>query len=208
MPSMHVDRAADLRRHEHRCRPTMPPPKRRRSRRRAIRPAGRRGRATAAPTLRVDQGLGKTAKKSGLRTGAGGRHSGEINARSVRRGQMPRGIEAMHCACARARQARRPSLSTMRTRSAAFLAPSFSMMRARCTSMVRGEMPSSRPACLFDEPGGDLAEHVALARGQQIVPGKAFGSISPPAPCWRGAPRLRSLRARASRPRWRRTASR
>ena len=27
----------------------------------------------------------------------------------------------------------------MRTRSAAFLAPSFSMMRARCTSMVRGE---------------------------------------------------------------------
>ena len=47
-------------------------------------------------------------------------------------------------------QARRPSVSTMRTRSAAFLAPSFSMMRARCTSMVRGEMPSSRPACLLE----------------------------------------------------------
>src|SRR5712671_1952854 len=49
-------------------------------------------------------------------------------------------------------QALRPSLSTMRTRSAAFLAPSFSMMRARCTSIVRGLMPSSRPACLLDDP--------------------------------------------------------
>ena len=37
-----------------------------------------------------------------------------------------------------------PARSTMRIRSAAFLAASLSMMRARCTSTVRGEMPRSR----------------------------------------------------------------
>ena len=39
---------------------------------------------------------------------------------------------------------------TIRIRSAVLRAPSFSMTRARCTSMVRGEMPSSRPASLLD----------------------------------------------------------
>ena len=42
-------------------------------------------------------------------------------------------------------------VSTMRTRSAVFLAPSFIMMRARWTSTVRGLMPSRRPASLLEE---------------------------------------------------------
>src|SRR5581483_9925398 len=40
----------------------------------------------------------------------------------------------------------------MRIKSAAFLAPSLSMMRARWISIVRGEMPSARPASLLDAP--------------------------------------------------------
>jgi hypothetical protein len=40
----------------------------------------------------------------------------------------------------------------MRASSAVFRASSFSMMRARCTSIVRGEMPRVRPASLFDAP--------------------------------------------------------
>ena len=66
----------------------------------------------------------------------------------------------------------RPSLRTMRTRSAAFLAPSFSMMRARCTSMVRGLMPRWRPASLLEAPPAICAEHLALAPCQQLAAGK------------------------------------
>ena len=41
-------------------------------------------------------------------------------------------------------------VKTIRIKSAVLRAPSFSMTRARCTSTVRGEIPSSRPASLFD----------------------------------------------------------
>lgn len=45
-----------------------------------------------------------------------------------------------------------PRSSTIRTRSAALRAPSFSMIRARWTSTVRGLMPKDRPASLLDAP--------------------------------------------------------
>ena len=42
------------------------------------------------------------------------------------------------------------------------------MMRARCTSTVRGLMPSVRPASLLEAPAMICVQHLALARGEQL----------------------------------------
>src|SRR5215207_3874756 len=44
------------------------------------------------------------------------------------------------------------ALTAIRARSAPLRAPSFSITRERCTSMVRGEMPRARPASLLAAP--------------------------------------------------------
>jgi len=49
------------------------------------------------------------------------------------------------------------------------------MMRARCTSIVRGLIPSCRPASLLEAPPHDLGEHVLLARGQRLAAGEVEG---------------------------------
>ena len=66
----------------------------------------------------------------------------------------------------------RPSSYTMRTRSAAFLAPSFSMIRARCTSMVRGLIPSWRPASLLEAPATIWVSTSCSRRVNGSRPGK------------------------------------
>ena len=56
-------------------------------------------------------------------------------------------------------------LSTMRTRSATLRASSFSIMRARCTSIVRGLIPSRRPASLLEAP---LAIYASTSRSRGV----------------------------------------
>ena len=46
------------------------------------------------------------------------------------------------------------------------------MMRARCTSMVRGLMPRLAAGLLVGGAGGDLRQHLALAWRQQCLAGK------------------------------------
>ena len=70
----------------------------------------------------------------------------------------------------------RPLPSTMRIRSAAFLAPSFSMMRARCTSIVRGLMPSSRPASLLEAPCAMRPRTSSSRAVRRSRPGKSWAS--------------------------------
>jgi hypothetical protein len=61
---------------------------------------------------------------------------------------------------------------TILTKSAAFLAPSFFMIFARWSSMVRGLMPRLRPAFLVGDAGGELFQRLVLAPGQRLAAGE------------------------------------
>src|SRR6202041_591603 len=57
----------------------------------------------------------------------------------------------------------RAAVITIRTRSAAFFAPSFFMMLARWSSMVRGLIPKCRPASLLEEPAVNCSSKIGRA---------------------------------------------